>query len=724
MEKITLSNDPIIHYTELAGVTHPQGVERECRLSEWFTRLQQFTRTPETAAQYAAATATQRSLWKDVGGFVAAQFTGNYRDGERYIRGYAVTLDLEKMYERTGVHVSQEDLNAAVMGLGYCVAYYSSHSSTPEAPRGRAVFPLLTPQPKDVVELISRDLARQLNMKWVDPASFSPAQLMFYPSCSIDADPIFWYQDGPLLDPAQIQARYTILYGDWQLRKHWPTSDSERLSAVKKAPDPRDKPGVIGAYNRAYDIFRTLDEIIPGVYSYTTEPNRLAYSRGSGADGAVVYEDYGYPCFLFSHHESDPAHGNNHSFDLMRVHLFGHLDNGLPADTPMSSRPSYREACAFAETLPDVAAELARERQEQAISDFSGIGEPVTTPDTNAPDDTDVTCLEDVEEREPEWLIQGYIPKGEITVLAGDGGTGKTFVWCNIAAAISSGSICFMLNNLFQEHPQQNPQKVMYFSAEDSNEAVLRPRLRENGAVLKNIVTLDSTDERFQNVKLDSAFLERLIAKHRPVLCIFDPLQAFLPRGVNMIARNDMRQAMSKLHVYGEKYGTTFLIIMHTNKKSDVSGRSRLADSADIWDIARSVLIAGKTDATGTTRYVSHEKSSYGKEGQTVLFRIAGKNAVEFASYSDKHDRDFVQAAAKESRTAPTKEACEQFIIDYLTDHGKVPMNELDEAAKVYYATHTVRDAKASLKAAEKIVIHAAGEGNKKGVKWLISLGT
>lgn len=109
MEKITLSHDPIIHYTELAGVTHPQGVARECRLSEWFTRLQQFTRTPETMAQYAAATATQRSLWKDVGGFVAAQFTGNYRDGERYIQGYAVTLDLEKMYERTGVHVSQED---------------------------------------------------------------------------------------------------------------------------------------------------------------------------------------------------------------------------------------------------------------------------------------------------------------------------------------------------------------------------------------------------------------------------------------------------------------------------------------------------------------------------------------------------------------------------------------------------------------------------------------
>ena len=41
-------------------------------------------------------------------------------------------------------------------------------------------------------------------------------------------------------------------------------------------------------------------------------------------------------------------------------------------------------------------------------------------------------------------------------------------------------------------------------------------------------------------------------------------------------------------------------------------------------------------------------------------------------------------------------------------------MNELDESAKVYYAPRTVRDAKASLKAVEKIVIQTTGEGNKK----------
>lgn len=57
--------------------------------------------------------------------------------------------------------------------------------------------------------------------------------------------------------------------------------------------------------------------------------------------------------------------------------------------------------------------------------------------------------------------------------------------------------------------------------------------------------------------------------------------------------RNAMRQCLEPLIGYGDKYGTTFLIIEHTNKQSGVYGRRRIADSADIWDISRSVLIVG-----------------------------------------------------------------------------------------------------------------------------------
>lgn len=51
--------------------------------------------------------------------------------------------------------------------------------------------------------------------------------------------------------------------------------------------------------------------------------------------------------------------------------------------------------------------------------------------------------MDQVEEKEAEWLVSQYIPKGCITILAGDGGGGKTTTWCGIAAAVSNGTKVF-----------------------------------------------------------------------------------------------------------------------------------------------------------------------------------------------------------------------------------------------------------------------------------------
>ena len=122
--------------------------------------------------------------------------------------------------------------------------------------------------------------------------------------------------------------------------------------------------------------------------------------------------------------------------------------------------------------------EVGRSATTELIEAAAGFREIAAATMNNPP----LTCLADMVERSPEWLIEGYIPKKEITVMAGDGGVGKTFVWCGVAAAISSGSKPFILNNLVPDNAGREPQKVMYFSSEDSNEAVLLPRLRASGA--------------------------------------------------------------------------------------------------------------------------------------------------------------------------------------------------------------------------------------------------
>ncbi len=72
----------------------------------------------------------------------------------------------------------------------------------------------------------------------------------------------------------------------------------------------------------------------------------------------------------------------------------------------------------------------------------------------------------DVTIAEPEWLIPGYVPRYGITTLGGEGGTGKTSIICNIAAAVTTGRHPFMLDGI-QIPFQGDPEKVLFFSAED-----------------------------------------------------------------------------------------------------------------------------------------------------------------------------------------------------------------------------------------------------------------
>ena len=167
-----------------------------------------------------------------------------------------------------------------------------------------------------------------------------------------------------------------------------------------------------------------------------------------------------------------------------------------------------------------------------------------------------------------------------------------------------------------------------------------------------------------------------------------------------------MRACLNPLIGLGEKYGTTFIIIVHTNKQVGLWGRKRIADSADIWDIARSVLIAG--EANDGLRYISQEKSNYGPQAQTVLFRLdSGK--VEFEGYTDKKDKDYVTAATAATYQAPAREDAKAFILDYLKD-GEKETADLDGMMKAQGVSgETLKRAKAELKKAGTITYFSRG---------------
>lgn len=297
--------------------------------------------------------------------------------------------------------------------------------------------------------------------------------------------------------------------------------------------------------------------------------------------------------------------------------------------------------------------------------------------------------------KEPEWLIPGYIPRNGITTIAGEGGVGKTSIWCSLAASITTGKQSFLLGG--QIPFESDPADVLVLSAEDSWSYVLRARLEANGADLDRISFISPEDDRFVDLNFDGDLLRSIIEVNKPGVIIFDPLQAFVPANLRMGDRNAMRKCFSPLIGYGEKYGLTSIIIAHANKQSGVWGRKRIADSSDIWDSSRSVLMTGITK-DGDIRYISHEKSNWGKLEKSVLYEL-NECVPVFKAYTPKKDREFIQEDARERNIRPVVEDAKDFIIETLTEHKEMEVSELDElAAANSISKNALKDAKAALK--------------------------
>ncbi|WP_353067511.1 virulence-associated E family protein [Arcanobacterium hippocoleae] len=191
---------------------------------------------------------------------------------------------------------------------------------------------------------------------------------MYWPSTSSNGEFFCKNKDGKLLDPDEYLGRYA----DWQDAATWPVSSRQSVAPdvahVKKQADPRGKTGVVGAFCRTYTITDAIEAFLAGVYASTGDACRFDYIPADSSAGVVVYDDL----FAYSHHATDPACGQLlNAFDLVRTHLFAHMDENQPADTPVSQLGSYQAMSQLVLDDARVKITLAEEKRAQAQADFN-----------------------------------------------------------------------------------------------------------------------------------------------------------------------------------------------------------------------------------------------------------------------------------------------------------------------------------------------------------------
>lgn len=367
--------------------------------------------TNETMSEFRRMAKTAQDDIKDVGGFVGGSLNGGRRTATNIGDRQLITLDAD--------YADAEFWDIVTMFTDCACCVYSTHKHTAEHPRLRLVILLDRLVNPDEYQAISRKIAEMIGIDLFDDTTYQAHRLMYWPSTSADGDFYFKWRDRPALSADSILEEYE----DWTDQSSWPVSSRVAKTIkkeMKKQEDPTIKNGMVGAFCRTYDIDDAISTFLPDVYESCGE-GRYTYKPGSSTGGAVAYDGK----FLYSHHGTDPCTMQLvNSFDLVRIHMYGEMDEGKSVDNP-TKLPSYKAMCEFAARDKEVKKLIAKEKLEEAGREFTDLGDE---------EDLDWATNLKYNEKTGELLSTRYNIR---LILENDPGIKGTFGWDRFSQRIA-----------------------------------------------------------------------------------------------------------------------------------------------------------------------------------------------------------------------------------------------------------------------------------------------
>lgn len=331
---------------------------REISWEDFCARVSTTIRTTETVEEYRKLKKGSQDSIKDVGGFVGGFLREGRRKNGSVVCRSMLTLDMD--YGKPGIW----DEITMLHDFKCCV--YSTHKHTPDKPRLRMIIPLAREITEEEYPAVARMVAKEIGIDLFDDTTYEACRLMYWPSTSANGEFFYDTADGVELDPDV----YLAKYADWHDASTWPVSSRQseavRRSIVQQA-DPLTKPGVVGAFCRAYTIEEAIETFLSDVYTPSAMNGRFDYIPADSSAGVVVYDGK----FSYSHHATDPVCGKLlNAFDLVRLHKFRDLDDKAGPNLPVTKLPSFAAMTEFALNDDKVKAVFAEDRMIQASAEF------------------------------------------------------------------------------------------------------------------------------------------------------------------------------------------------------------------------------------------------------------------------------------------------------------------------------------------------------------------
>lgn len=281
-----------------------------------------------------------------------------------------------------------------------------------------------------------------------------------------------------------------------------------------------------------------------------------------------------------------------------------------------------------------------------------------------------------------EYLVEPYLPRGMISILGGVSGVGKTSLALDICARLTRG---------------EKPCTVIYLTAENDPNKVLRPRAEAMGADLARLYFQDGASYAMGDEELFA-----LCRTLRPDLIVFDPIQSYLGQGVQMNRAEQVRPLLDGLGALAKELNMAVLLISHMSKPGPgvCSALDRLLGSSDFRNAARSILIAGRDPQAPDTRVFAHAKNSLGVPGESQRYHICADGTVAYDGPCELTADAIIQETGAQVRTRPaaTLNAAVEALDRQLGFMGWVEYAEVERlCAKHGFSESTINRARIAL---------------------------
>lgn len=273
------------------------------------------------------------------------------------------------------------------------------------------------------------------------------------------------------------------------------------------------------------------------------------------------------------------------------------------------------------------------------------------------------------------WGWADRMPVGELTLIPGREGVGKSLFLAWLAAQLTRGTLPGEWFGV--------PRDVLYVASEDSWEYTIGPRMMAAGADLDRVWSVDATEAGYEMpimLPLDCEAVADTAIELGAAALMLDPIVSLIDDRLSVNQTRELRRALEPLRRAAERAGIMVPALAHFNKTTDTDVLSKIPGGRGWVEVARAAFAIAEDKDQGC--YVAAQvKNNLGRVGLPTLSYVIDSAAVATVDGTaevgrlrwtgeTESDLDEVLSRKPERRGRPPSEMTNK-VIDFIESQGR-----------------------------------------------------